>query len=97
MSEPDQWRLRLVRIDPARNRRRHWSVSREPTLFHPEGALVRRWGRIGSWTRTGRPHPLTPEAALAEARRLIAAKLRRGYTVQACSWTALLELPEERA
>ena len=97
MRAPSQWQLRLVRIDPARNRRRHWSVSREPTLFHPEGALVRRWGRIGSWTRTGCPHPLTPEAALAEARRLIAAKLRRGYAVQACSWTALLELPEERA
>ncbi len=52
-------------------------------------------GRIGSWTRTGCPHPLTPEAALVEARRLIAAKLRRGYAVQACSWTGLLELPAD--
>ena len=93
MRPSSQWQLRLVRIEPARNRRRHWSVSREPTLFHPEGALVRCWGRIGSWTRTGCPRPLTPEAALAEAHRLIAAKLRRGYSVQACSWTGLLELP----
>lgn len=91
MSEPRHWQLRLVWIDPHRNRRRHWSISREPTLFHPEGAVVRRWGRIGTWTRTGAPDPLAPEHAIAEARHLIAAKLRRGYVVQLCSWTGLLE------
>ena len=86
-----------MRIDPVCNRRHHWSVSRESTLFHPEGALVRHWGRIGSWTRTGCFHLLTPESALAEARRLIAAQLWHGYVVQACSWAGLLEVPGEQA
>ena len=91
MDGPALWQLRLVCVDDARNRRRHWSLSREPTLYHPEGAVVRRWGRIGSWTRTACPEPLAPADAVAEARRLIAAKLRRGYAVQRCSWTGLLE------
>ena len=91
MDGPKLWQLRLVCIDDARNRRRHWSLSRERTLFHEEGAVVRRWGRIGTWTRTGSPEPLAPDRAIAEARHLIAAKLRRGYVVQICSWTGLLE------
>lgn len=88
--QPRHWQLRLVWIDPHRNRCRHWSISLEPTLFH-EGALVRRWGRIGSWTRTGSPDPIAPDQALAEARQLIAAKLRKGYVVELCSWGGLLE------
>lgn len=87
---PRHWSLRLQRIEPVRNRRRHWSIAREPTLFHPDGALVRRWGRIGTWTRTGIPVPLAPEPAVRTARRLVRAKLRRGYAVTFCSWPELL-------
>ena len=87
---PAHWSLRLERIVPACNCRRHWSVSREPTLFHPAGALVRRWGRIGAWTRTAAAQPLDAEPALELARTLALAKLRRGYTVAACSWPGLL-------
>ena len=74
----------------AKNRRRHWSISLEPTLFHPEGALVRRWGRLGQYTRTGSPDPLPARQALAEARKQVQSKLRKGYAVQACSWDGLL-------
>ena len=88
--EPRSWRLRLVWVDMAKNRRRHWSISREPTLFHPEGALVRRWGRLGQYTRTGPPDPLPARQALAEARRQVESKLRKGYVVQACSRDGLL-------
>lgn len=77
-------------VDVAKNRRRHWSISLEPTLFHPEGALVRRWGRLGQYTRTGSPDPLPARQALAEARKQVQSKLRKGYVVQACSWDGLL-------
>ena len=89
--EPRSWQLRLVWVDVAKNRRRHWSISLEPTLFHPEGALVRRWGRLGQYTRTGVPNPLPARQALAEARKQVKAKLRKGYVVQACNWGVLLE------
>ena len=87
---PTFWHLRLAQVDPDRNRRRHWSVSREPALFHPEGALVYRWGRMGDWTRATTPNPLPLAAAVCEARARAAAKCRKGYVVVECSWPGLL-------
>ena len=89
-AQPPYWNLRLERIDQSRNCRRHWSISREPTLYHPDGALVRRWGRIGQWTRTHVPMPLDPEQAVHAARQLVQTKLSRGYAVKYCSWPGLL-------
>jgi len=39
--------LRLEKINPARNHRRWYVLSVQPTLFG-EWALIREWGRIGN-------------------------------------------------
>ena len=77
--------VRLERHDPAANRHRHYSLSFEPTLWHPRGALVQRWGRVSGfgnrtgYTRTGAPRGLAAAPARAAAHTLITAKPRRGY------------------
>ena len=74
------WWLRLVHINPGRNCYRHYSLSFEATLFYPCGALVRRWGRIGSYTRTRTPDPVQSEREAEElAAPFMATKRRRGY------------------
>ena len=81
--------VRLERHDPAANRHRHYSLYFEPTLWHPRGALVQRWGRVSGfgkrtgYTRTGAPRGLAAAPARAAAHKLITAKPRRGYQVVA--------------
>ena len=83
------WYIRLERHDPAANRHRHYSLYFEPTLWHPAGALVLRWGRVSGfgrhtgYTRTGAPQGLPDPQARAVARKLISTKQRRGYQVVA--------------
>ena len=67
--------VRLERHDPAANRHRHYSLYFEPTLWHPRGALVLRWGRVSGfgnrtgYTRTGAPRGLDAAPARAAATR----------------------------
>ena len=83
------WYVRLEWHDPADNRHRHYSLYFEPTLWHPRGALVLRWGRVSGfgkhtgYTRTGAPQGLAAAPARAAAQKLITAKQRRGYQVVA--------------
>ena len=83
------WYVRLERHDPAANRHRHYSLYFEPTLWHPTGALVLRWGRVPGfgnrtgYTRTGAPRGLPDTQARAAAHKLITAKQRRGYQLVA--------------
>ena len=83
------WYVRLERHDPEANRHRHYSLYFEPTLWHPRGALVLRWGRVSGfgshsgYTRTGAPRGLPDTQARAAVQKLITAKQRRGYQLVA--------------
>lgn len=71
--------MELRKIDPAKNMRRFYRLSVEPTLFG-DFALVREWGRIGA--KRGRVKEdwhasmLDVERALEGA---IGVRIRRGY------------------
>lgn len=70
--------LRLAAIDPARNRRRYYSLSVQRNLFG-EWSLVREWGRIGRPGRL-RAEPYPSAGAALDALAVIARqKRRRGY------------------
>jgi predicted DNA-binding WGR domain protein len=73
---PEAQHLRC--IDPAKNKRRFYAMSVEPTLFG-EWDLVREWGRIGRGGRVR--HDMFRSAG--EARNALATlarqKARRGY------------------
>jgi predicted DNA-binding WGR domain protein len=73
--------LVLERRDASRNMARFYVLAIEPTLFG-EMALVREWGRIGSWGR--RRLDLHPNhAAAAESLDAwLVRKARRGYQVR---------------
>jgi predicted DNA-binding WGR domain protein len=71
--------IELRKIDPAKNMRRFYRLSVEPTLFG-DFALVREWGRVGAkrgrikeeWHNTA----LDADAALARA---LKRRVARGY------------------
>jgi predicted DNA-binding WGR domain protein len=71
--------MELRKIDPAKNMRRFYRLSVEPTLFG-DFALVRQWGRIG--TRCARvkeewlPTEQDAQCALALA---LKTRRKRGY------------------
>ncbi|RUM95662.1 WGR domain-containing protein [Pseudaminobacter arsenicus] len=68
----------LDRIARERNMARFYELSVKPTLFG-EVALVRRWGRIGTWGRQRidiHPHG---HAALAALEDIARTKHKRGY------------------
>jgi predicted DNA-binding WGR domain protein len=73
--------LVLERRNASRNMARFYVLAIEPTLFG-EMALVREWGRIGSWGR--RRLDLHPNrAAAAESLNAwLVRKARRGYRVR---------------
>lgn len=75
---PDTPPVVLTRRDPARNMARFYRLAVEPTLF-AEVALVREWGRIGSFGRRRLDLYATVEAAEAALGALLSAKIRRGY------------------
>ena len=51
MPKPEPEPLHLRRIDAARNMRRFYALSAQPTLFG-EMSLFRNWGRIGTSGKT---------------------------------------------
>lgn len=75
-SEPEP--LHLRRIDDARNMRRFYALSTQPTLFG-EMSLIRNWGRIGTNGKTMVQTFDGSAEAVDAFRRLERAKRRRGY------------------
>ena len=68
----------MQRSDHTRNLARFYQVEIQPTLFG-EWAVIRRWGRIGTYGRSQREwFASLPEAKTAQARR-VARKRQRGY------------------
>jgi predicted DNA-binding WGR domain protein len=71
--------MELRKIDPAKNMRRFYRLSVEPTLFG-DYALVREWGRIGAKRGQSKEEWLGSESdaddALAKALKY---RLGRGY------------------
>src|SRR3954451_12323316 len=72
--------LHLRRIDAARNMRRFYALSTQPTLFG-EMSLIRNWGRIGSNGKTMVQTFDGSAEAIEAFVRLERAKRRRGYAV----------------
>jgi len=70
--------VRLVSVDPARNRARVYRLAWQPDL-RGSGVLIRAWGRIGA---SGRLLCIAyPDRASAQPaiQRLLARRLRHGY------------------
>jgi predicted DNA-binding WGR domain protein len=76
--------LRLVSIDPSRNRSRVSVLTWQPTLWG-EIALVRTWGRLDHPGRTQMTIYPDRDQAHADLRRLLRRRLQHGYTVVACA------------
>jgi predicted DNA-binding WGR domain protein len=70
--------MHLHRRDPARSMFRFYRLHVVRDLFGGV-ALLREWGRIGSPGRVRLDPHADEGAALAAAKRLLRAKLRRGY------------------
>ena len=82
MAIEDYGRVELLWIVPDLNRRRYYSISVEPGLFGP--VVTRSWGRIGVGKLRSKEHFFPEgdvEAALDKANRVLAAKLRKGYSI----------------
>ena len=78
MLTPEAAAVHLHRVDAARNMRRFYALTLEPTLFG-EVALVRAWGRIGTAGQTMTSTFASENAARAALARLAGQKCRRGY------------------
>lgn len=79
MEHDEKGPAHLRRVDPARNMRRFYTLTIQPTLFGG-ASLVRNWGRIG---RKGRSMMETfdrPGEADGALVRLARTKRRRGYS-----------------
>lgn len=77
-------------VDSARNKRRFYVISVEPTLFGGM-SLVRHWGRIGTIGRLRVDMFETMPDALMALTRLEQSKRRRGYVGAAKSSSAVTE------
>lgn len=78
MPKPEPEPLHLRRIDAARNMRRFYALSTQPTLFG-EMSLIRTWGRIGTNGKT-MVRTFDDSAETIDAfGRLERIKRRRGY------------------
>ena len=73
--------LVLERRNASRNMARFYVLAIEPTLFG-EVALVREWGRIGSWGRRRLDLHPNRTAAAESLDAWLARKARRGYRVR---------------
>ena len=69
----------LRRIDPARNMRRFYELSFQPTLFG-DMAVIRHWGRIGAAGQSKETWFADVSHATVIAERIVQQKRRRGYT-----------------
>ena len=68
----------LVNVDPDKNRYRFYTLTWQPSLFEG-GAIVRRWGRIGT---KGRMRPLlfgSREEAQKTVEEILKRRLGHGY------------------
>jgi predicted DNA-binding WGR domain protein len=74
--------LRLVSVDPSRNRARVYVLTWQPTLWG-EVALVRTWGRLEHPGRSQMTIYPDRDHAQADIRRLLRRRLQHGYTVVA--------------
>ena len=70
--------LVLERRDESRNIARFYVLAIEPTLFG-DSALVREWGRIGTWGRRRLDLYAAAEASAEALDAWLARKERRGY------------------
>ncbi len=68
----------MHRIDPAKNMRRRYELSVQPTLFGPV-AVIRHWGRIGGGGQTKEDWLPSEAEATARAAQILSEKRRRGY------------------
>ena len=68
----------MHRIDPAKNMRRRYELSLQPTLFGPI-AVIRHWGRIGGGGQTKEDWLPSEAEAVAKAAQILGEKRRRGY------------------
>lgn len=75
-ASPDQVSLR--RVDPARNMRRFYCLTIQPTLFGG-ASLMRDWGRIGTRGQSMVETFDDPDKAANALTRLERSKRRRGY------------------
>ncbi len=77
---PSQQRepVHLRRIDPARNMRRFYCLTVQPTLFGG-ASLIRDWGRIGTRGQTMMETFESPADATRALVRIERTKKRRGY------------------
>jgi len=69
----------LVSIVPEQNKRRFYRIEVSAGLWCP--IIIRSWGRIGSSAREKRAFQDNMDAALACANKLLAKKIKRGYSV----------------
>jgi predicted DNA-binding WGR domain protein len=76
--KPEPEPLHLRRIDAARNMRRFYALSTQPTLFG-EISLIRNWGRIGTSGKTMVQTFDSRAEAIEAFARLERVKRRRGY------------------
>ena len=76
-------RFLFYRVDPQHNMHRFYSLSMTIDLFGMP-VVCREWGRIGREGRCQRQAFSCADDAAHVLRKLIAAKLRRGYRVQDC-------------
>lgn len=70
--------ITLRRIDPKRNMARYYILATQSTLWGSY-AVVRTYGRMGTWGREHQEDFPTRGEAEVHRMRLAAAKLRRGY------------------
>ena len=70
--------VHLHRTDLARNMRRFYSLSTQPTLFGGT-SVIRHWGRIGTGGQSLMETFDQPEEAARALDRLERAKRRKGY------------------
>ena len=71
-------RLKLRRIDPARNMRRFYLMQVQPDLFGGV-SLIREWGRIGSGGQTLIEHHADGGTAIMSQLTSARTKARRSY------------------
>ena len=75
--------LRLVSLDPARNRARVYILIWQPTLWG-EVALVRSWGRLDHPGHSQITIYPDRDQAQPDLRRLVRRRLQHGYEVVVC-------------
>lgn len=73
-------RIKLRRIDPAKNMRRFYLMTVQRDLFGG-ATLMREWGRIGSAGKLQQSHHVDEGQAVDELATLAQQKFKRGYRI----------------